>query len=114
MTKFRLTVFFCGFLSFIIFIAVLTYLNFHSVYRFKEKLLQYNDRGLILFDVAGRPFFEFGESKVRQYISWQEIPKYAKSAVVAAEDKDFYRHPGFSVKAIARSIWKNLKSGSIS
>lgn len=35
--------------------------------------------------------------------------KVAPAAFIAAEDKDFYRHPGIDPAAILRSIWNNVR-----
>jgi len=52
----------------------------------------------------------YGEQK-RTVINLEEIPDYMKWATIAIEDKDFYKHPGFSLKRIVKSIWVNLTRG---
>jgi penicillin-binding protein 1B len=41
------------------------------------------------------------------------VPKRVVQAVLAAEDADFYRHPGGSPRSIARAAWTNLRSGRV-
>lgn len=43
-----------------------------------------------------------------------EIPETLQKAVIAAEDKDFYSHSGFSVKGIFRSVVLDLTHKSLS
>lgn len=45
-----------------------------------------------------------------------ELPEFSQlvvDAVITAEDRAFYSHPGFDLKAIARALWQNLSSGRI-
>lgn len=41
-----------------------------------------------------------------------DIPVDAQHAVLAAEDRDFYDHGGFSITGIARAAWNNVTGGS--
>jgi len=41
-------------------------------------------------------------------ISFDEIPDNLKKAIIATEDKNFYKHRGFDVGALARSVLSNL------
>ncbi len=58
----------------------------------------------ILYDVHG-------EVK-RTFVPLDEIPDYVKWAVIALEDKDFYKHGGFSPWAILRAIITRKGGGS--
>ncbi len=48
----------------------------------------------------------------RTLITLNEIPNFTQKATLAAEDRDFYKHKGFSVTGIIRSIYKNITTGS--
>jgi penicillin-binding protein 1A len=54
----------------------------------------------------------FGEEN-RVLVGWHQIPQDLRDAIVAVEDQDFYSHPGFDIKGIARAIHANLTSGDI-
>ena len=41
-----------------------------------------------------------------------EIPLAVQQAVLAAEDRDFYAHGGFSITGIGRALWNNVIGGS--
>jgi len=43
-----------------------------------------------------------------------QIPNHTVLATLAAEDAEFYTHPGFSIKGITRAIIKNVKEGKLS
>ncbi|CAJ1506460.1 transglycosylase domain-containing protein [[Mycobacterium] kokjensenii] len=44
-------------------------------------------------------------------IDISQVPVYVRNAVLAAEDRDFYSNPGFSVSGFARAIKNNLFGG---
>jgi membrane peptidoglycan carboxypeptidase len=52
----------------------------------------------------------FGEN--RTLVSLGEVPQSLQDAVLAAEDRDFYSHDGFSVTGITRAAWKEATGGS--
>lgn len=88
-----------------------TYSFYQEEINTKESIMNQNDTGVILLDRKGRPFFTFYEVKNRKFVPLSEIPKVVQQAAVASEDKDFYQHDGFSVRAIARSAVADLKEG---
>lgn len=45
----------------------------------------------------------------RPRVRLSELPPYVPGAVVAVEDKRFYRHPGFDLVGIARAVWIDLR-----
>ncbi len=49
----------------------------------------------------------------RRPVTLDELPKLVQQAVLAAEDGNFYRHPGISLTGIARALWVNLRGGSV-
>ncbi|MGV0625185.1 transglycosylase domain-containing protein [Mycolicibacter minnesotensis] len=44
-------------------------------------------------------------------IDIEQVPVYVRNAVLAAEDRDFYSNPGFSVSGFARAIKNNIFGG---
>lgn len=104
---------------FIIFLAVValfaiiplvTYAYFVKDLSSKESVMNRNDTGLVLLDRNNTPFFAFYEPKHKILVSLSQISPYVEKAVLAAEDKDFYTHPGFSIKAIVRSLFADFKA----
>ncbi|HEX2394280.1 MAG TPA: transglycosylase domain-containing protein, partial [Bacteroidales bacterium] len=51
------------------------------------------------------PFYYRNQN--RTYVDYDELPKHLVDALVATEDKRFYRHSGIDAKGIARMIIKN-------
>ncbi|MBE3520211.1 MAG: PBP1A family penicillin-binding protein [Firmicutes bacterium] len=49
----------------------------------------------------------------RIIIPGNEIPEYMKKAVIAIEDRRFYKHFGIDPASIVRAIYHNLKAGKI-
>ena len=49
----------------------------------------------------------------RTYVPLEEISPFMVAATVAAEDENFYTHPGFSVTAIVRAFIQNTRSGEV-
>ncbi|GIW41093.1 MAG: penicillin-binding protein [Candidatus Binatia bacterium] len=47
----------------------------------------------------------------RYYVPIERIPLVVRRAFLAAEDEDFYRHPGVDLAGILRAAWHNLTSG---
>jgi len=52
----------------------------------------------------------YGEEK-RTWVDLEKIPDFLKNAVIATEDKNFYRHPGVDIKSIIRAVMIDLKLG---
>jgi membrane peptidoglycan carboxypeptidase len=55
----------------------------------------------------------FFDKTHRRYIEYTSIPTYFIKALVATEDKTFFTHPGFDVKAIVRAMLANYRAGRI-
>ena len=53
------------------------------------------------------------KDKNRTPVKLSEVPEHVKLATLAAEDAEFYQHPGFSIKGIIRATSKNLSEGRI-
>jgi penicillin-binding protein 1B len=51
---------------------------------------------------------------IRDYVPLEQIPTVLKEAIISIEDQRFREHPGFDLKSLARALWVNLRSGSIS
>jgi penicillin-binding protein 1A len=47
----------------------------------------------------------------REPVSLEAIPRFLKDALVATEDRKFYKHSGVDLKGIARAIIKDIKAG---
>lgn len=62
-----------------------------------------------LYAGDGRLMAEFAQEK-RVYMPIESMPDILKQAFIAAEDKNFYEHPGVDFLAIVRAVVSNLKN----
>jgi penicillin-binding protein 1A len=60
-----------------------------------------------LYAGDGRLMAEFAQEK-RVFVPINEVPDIVKQAFIAAEDKNFYTHPGIDFTAIARAALSNI------
>lgn len=71
--------------------------------RVQTTVTKYTDRnGQILWE-------DRGDGNYKLVVDSKEIPQMMKDATVAIEDKDFYKHGGFSLTGIIRAAFSNLK-----
>ncbi|MEK7581176.1 MAG: PBP1A family penicillin-binding protein [Patescibacteria group bacterium] len=97
----------------LIIIPVFTYIFFARDLADKASIMNRNNAGVKLLDDKGELFFSFYSPKNIDAIPLSQIPKDLQKAAIAAEDKDFYKNPGFSIRGIARAFFVNVKSASI-
>ncbi len=95
-------------------IPVVTYLYFSNDLHSKESIMNRNDTGIILLDKNNQPFYAFYQAKTKTFVSLSDIPIHTQRAIIAAEDKHFYSHVGFSIQAIIAALIADIKKGSIS
>jgi 1A family penicillin-binding protein len=66
-----------------------------------------------LFDRKGKLIYEIYADKRRTPVKLSDIPDNVKHATISIEDKDFYKHPGFSVIGIGRGFYKTIFEGKL-
>lgn len=110
-TYFRLLLYYGFFTitSTLSFIPIYTYFQFAPDLSSINNLKNKKDTGIILLDRNDKPFFTFHSAKLRKEVKLSEIPKHTQQAVISIEDKTFYRHYGFSPKAIVRAAASNFE-----
>ncbi|OGB84501.1 hypothetical protein A3F66_00395 [candidate division TM6 bacterium RIFCSPHIGHO2_12_FULL_32_22] len=69
-------------------------------------------RPSILLDDEGIEWGRF-ELDRREPIKLSKMPQHLIHAFLAAEDRDFFNHPGVSIRGILRSVLVNIKNGRI-
>lgn len=70
-----------------------------------------------LFDRNGKLIYEIYADQRRTPVKLEGLPDYVKQATIAIEDKEFYKHHGFSAAGIARAAYsiifkRKLQGGS--
>lgn len=58
-----------------------------------------------ILDRSGELLYDIYQNQNRTPVKLADIPGYAKQATISIEDKDFYKHSGFSLTGIARSVF---------
>ncbi len=58
-----------------------------------------------IYDKKGELLYDIYQDQNRTPIKLTEVPDYVKQATIAIEDKDFYKHGGFSPLGIMRSVF---------
>lgn len=65
-----------------------------------------------IYDRAGEILlYEIHGEEKRTVVPYEEIPEYVRLATLAIEDQNFYGHPAFDLKGIARGIWVGITTG---
>lgn len=91
--------------------GIVTWVVFASTLASKDSIMNRNKTGVTLLDRNGKPFYEFYNAHSTTYVPLSSIAPIAQKAVIASEDKDFYKEPGFSVNGILRAVYTNLVPG---
>lgn len=66
---------------------------------------------IVLWADGEKEIGRFGEFN-RTDISIKEVPQHVQAAVLAAEDRGFYNHQGFSIQGFIRALFSNIFSGT--
>jgi len=62
----------------------------------------------------GSLLYKIYRNQNRTLITLDQLPSYLINATVAAEDKNFWKHPGFSIEGIIRAFRTNLSDEALS
>ncbi len=103
-----------AFVAVLTFIPVFTYTYFAKDLSSPEAIMNRNNTGVVLLDRTGKPFFRFYQAQVRENIPLSSVPKAMQQAVIVAEDKSFYEHPGFSLRSMVGAMLADIKHGDLS
>lgn len=66
-----------------------------------------------LLDINGEVITEFASDEKREIISYQQLPQHLIDALITREDRIFFSHKGFSVKAVMRAVFGKLTGKSL-
>lgn len=102
-----------GAIALLVIIPIVTYLYFVRDLSTKESIIAHKSAGVLLVDRNDNPFFSFYQAREKTTVPLTQISEETQHAVVAIEDKEFYEHPGFSIRGIGRALLTNLKEEGI-
>lgn len=107
-----LTSFALGFIVFGVFIFWAANLKLPTINSFEERKVANSTK---IYDRTGEiVLFDINRDIKRTMVEYQDINVYAKNAIVAIEDDEFYNHKGIRIKALLRAIVANLQSRQVS
>jgi len=66
-----------------------------------------------IYDRNGNLLYTIYKDKNRTLVSLDQVPQHVRLATLAAEDAEFYSHPGFSLRGILRALSKNIRKGKL-
>lgn len=67
-----------------------------------------------IFDRTGKVLlYELCGDEKRTFVPLAQIPEHLKQVIINTEDKNFYQHKGFDLKAIARAVLFDLRLGQL-
>lgn len=99
--------------AFLIITPLLTYAYYFNDIADQERLMNRNNTGIVLMDKSGESIYSTGRAAHREIVPIDDISANVKNALIAAEDKDFYEHSGFSITGILRSFYNNILSRAV-
>jgi 1A family penicillin-binding protein len=67
----------------------------------------------VILDVSGKELGLLDPGERREPVRLSRVPDHVIKATLAAEDKHFFDHPGFSLSGIARAAWANVLAGKV-
>ncbi len=98
-------------LAFLIITPVATYIYYANAISDPDRLMNYNNTGVVLLDKNNETIYSFGTADRGERLGLDKIADYTEKALVSAEDKNFYTHAGVSPLSILGALFANLVSG---
>lgn len=93
---------------FLLVTPMLTYAHYAQDITDRERLMNRNSTGIILRDRHGQIFYEYGKISAEDDLKLSQISDNVENALIASEDKDFFKHEGYSIKGMGRALYANL------
>lgn len=101
------------FSSVFIFIPLLSFLFIQDLPNPANLSLNYIPKTTKIYDRNGNLLYEIFANQNRTVVQLQDVPKELRDATIAIEDRDFYNHPGFDLRGIARALISNLQGAEL-
>ena len=96
----------------VILIPFLTYLYFARDISDMERLMNRNNTGVALYAKDGKTLvYSMGTAGHRDLVPLSKISKPMQRALIASEDKDFYKHGSFSFPSTVRAVYTYVITG---
>ena len=90
----------------------LTYLYFAKDISNKDNLMNRNNTGIVLYANDDKTvLYSTGKAERRDLVPLKSISPDMQHALIASEDKDFYKHKGFSALSTLRAVYTFAATG---
>lgn len=99
--------------SVLVMLTLFTTVYFASTLGSKESIMNRNKTGVTLVDQNNQTFYELYNARSETYVPLDQIAPTTKEALIASEDKNFYKHHGFSPIGILNAVWQNVRPGGL-
>ena len=100
-----------GVVGILLLVPLLTYAYFAYDIANEERLMNRNNTGVVLLDRHGEEFFRAfnaNQASDRANVAFDDMPEHLVQALIAAEDRDFYDHGGYSVRSTVAALYGNV------
>lgn len=98
--------------AFLILTPIITYALLYRDISDPERLMNRNNTGVEIVDRHDQIIFSSARNTSLKRLQLSDISPLTQKALVSSEDKDFYKHDGFSLKAILGAVLNNAKGSS--
>ncbi len=99
---------------FMLMVPLVTYAYFARDISDPERLMNRNKTGIVLQDKNGEVFYRFGRINHQDDIKLDKISDNLEHAAIASEDKEFYKHSGYSLRGTMMAIYANVVNRDLS
>lgn len=110
--KKKITVIAAPIIALLVIIPLATYAYYARDIGNKDRLMNRNNTGIVLTDKDDKAFYSVGRAEHRTLVSLNDISPSMQHALIASEDKDFYKHGGFNLLSIFRAAFTRVGGGS--
>lgn len=99
-------------LAFLIILPLATYFFFAKDISDQDRLMNRNNTGIVLYANDGTTeIYSSGRAEHHDLLTLDKISTPLKNALIASEDKDFYKHSGFSIFSTLRAVYGYIING---
>jgi 1A family penicillin-binding protein len=78
-----------------------------------DKIREFDKLSTIIYSRNGEPLYDIYADQNLVPVKLEQVPQYVKDATIAVEDKDFYKHSGFSIRGMLRGMIKTIFFGKL-
>ena len=100
-------------IAFVVLTPIITFIYFYQDISDQQRLMNCNNTGVVLMDKNGKTFYTTGRAEHRDLVPLDQISTNMTKALLASEDKDFYKHGAFSIVSILRALYVDVLSGNL-